>query len=72
MPLQVKEKGKKIVKCSWCGRLISGEPIAVKTCCVNKPWYFCGEACYRQFTAKWVKNQDALSKKKSSLRKGVL
>jgi hypothetical protein len=40
MPQKVKEKGKKLTKCSWCGKTISSEPIAVKTCCVNKPWYF--------------------------------
>jgi len=71
MPLKVKEKGKKLTKYSWCGKTISGEPIAVKTCCVNKPWYFCSEMCYKQFTTKWVKNQDTLSKRKSTLRKGM-
>lgn len=71
MPLEVKKEKNKILRCSWCGRLITGEPLSVKTCCVNKPWHFCGDLCYRQFVAKWTKNQDALSKKESRLRKGA-
>ncbi|MFN3504673.1 MAG: TRASH domain-containing protein [Caldimicrobium sp.] len=71
MPLQIKEKRKKLHRCSWCGKIITTEPLTVKTCCVNKPWYFCGEVCYKQFVSKWTKNQDALSKQKSTLRKGI-
>lgn len=31
----------------------------VKTCYVNKPWAFCSRECYKQFVAKWTRNQDA-------------
>ncbi|MDW8094472.1 MAG: hypothetical protein RMI63_05550 [Caldimicrobium sp.] len=71
MPLQVKREKRKVNRCSWCGKIISGEPLTVKTCCVNSPWHFCGEVCYKQFTIKWTKNQDALSKAKSTLKKGL-
>lgn len=71
MPLKVKKEKRRLHNCSWCGKIISGEPLAVKTCCVNKPWYFCGTTCYQQFVIKWTKNQDALSKKRNTLRKGM-
>jgi len=70
MPQELKRERKRLVKCSWCGKTITSEPISVKTCCVNKPWYFCSEACYKIFTQKWTANQDALKKGKSILRKG--
>uniref|UniRef100_A0A832GQ96 TRASH domain-containing protein n=1 Tax=Caldimicrobium thiodismutans TaxID=1653476 RepID=A0A832GQ96_9BACT len=71
MPQRIREKRKNLSKCSWCGKLITAEPITVKTCCVNTPWYFCSNTCYKQFVVKWTKNQDALSKNKSSLKKGA-
>ncbi|MFP3311000.1 MAG: TRASH domain-containing protein [Caldivirga sp.] len=37
------------VRCTYCGRVISGQPIVVKTCCINRPWVFCSEECYNRF-----------------------
>ncbi len=72
MPLKVKKERKRLLKCSWCGKTIIHEPISVKTCCVNKPWHFCSEACYKSFAQKWTANQDALKKGKNILRQGII
>lgn len=69
MPLELKLPKTTELRCSNCGRVITGTPISVKTCCVNKPWVFCSRECYRDFVAKWTKNQDA--GRGGVLRRGV-
>ncbi len=59
------------LRCSNCGRIIIGQPIVVKTCCVNKPWVFCSEECYNEFLRRWVRNQEP-HKGRNSLRRDVL
>ncbi|AFA38734.1 MAG: TRASH domain-containing protein [Pyrobaculum sp.] len=70
MPFELKITRTVDLRCSNCGKIITGEPIVVKTCCVNKPWVFCSRECYKQFVAKWTRNQDA-GKGGGTLRKVV-
>ena len=70
MPFELKITRTVDLRCSNCGKIITGEPIVVKTCCVNKPWVFCPRECYKQFVAKWTRNQDA-GKGGGTLRKVV-
>ncbi|MCY0859713.1 MAG: TRASH domain-containing protein [Sulfolobaceae archaeon] len=56
-------------RCSWCGKIIKGKPIVVKTCCNNKPWVFCSDSCYRQWHADWLRKQE---QKIGKLRKNLI
>lgn len=70
MPLRIGGASSTQLRCDNCGRVIAGEPIMVKTCCVNRPWVFCSEQCMRQFTSKWMMNQEA--GRGGALRRGML
>ena len=70
MPFELKVQRSIELRCSNCGKLITGTPIVAKTCCVNKPWVFCNRECYRQFLAKWTRNQDA--GRGGTLRRGFI
>jgi len=59
------------LRCTNCGKIITGSPIVVKTCCVNKPWVFCSRECYKAFLTKWTRNQDA-ARSGGTLRRGVV
>lgn len=59
------------VRCTYCGRVISGQPIVVKTYCINRPWVFCSEECYNRFLRQWLRNQEA-HRSKGVLRKDIL
>ncbi len=59
MPFELKIQRPAELRCTNCGRLVREGAIVVKTCCVNKPWVFCSRECYKQFVAKWTRNQDA-------------
>ncbi|MFQ6085875.1 MAG: hypothetical protein ACE5OY_06410 [Candidatus Bathyarchaeia archaeon] len=45
------------MKCQVCGRLITGEYVSRKTCCVNKLYVFCSEKCLQEWTRAWMRNQ---------------
>ena len=61
MPFQLRSSNVVALRCTNCGRILRGDSIIVKTCCVNSsPWAFCSKECYKQFMMKWVRNQDAL------------
>lgn len=68
MPFQVSEQGIRVRRCEVCGKLTS-KPLAYKTCCMNKPVYFCSTSCLRKWVAEWVKNQDQVMKGDRRLRR---
>ncbi|ABL89146.1 ribosomal protein L24, conjectural [Pyrobaculum islandicum DSM 4184] len=68
MPFELKVQRPAELRCSNCGKLVGAGAIVVKTCCVNKPWVFCSRECYRQFVAKWTRNQEAAGNR---LRRGA-
>ncbi len=70
MPYELKVQKVVENRCTNCGRVIRGNPIVVKTCCVNKPWVFCSRECYRQFVVSWTRNQDA-ARSGGKLRKAI-
>ncbi|RLI21863.1 hypothetical protein DRO54_02570 [Candidatus Bathyarchaeota archaeon] len=45
------------LRCQVCGRIIRGKPITRKTCCINKLYVFCSEACMRKWVRQWLKRQ---------------
>ena len=59
------------LRCSLCGRLITGQPIVAKTCCVNRPWTFCSRECYERWVRQWLRNQEA-HRLKNVLRREAL
>ncbi|MDT7875995.1 MAG: TRASH domain-containing protein [Sulfolobaceae archaeon] len=69
MPFQLDVKVNAL-KCSWCGNIIRGEPIIVKTCCNNKPWVFCSRQCYNSWVKEWLKRQE--QQKLQQKRKALL
>ncbi len=61
MPFQLKANNVIAIRCTGCGRILRGQPVIVKTCCINStPWVFCSKECYKSFMMRWVRNQDAL------------
>jgi len=52
------------LRCSTCGKLVTGKPIMVKTCCANKPWTFCSQNCYEIWKRNWIKQQEQISQGK--------
>lgn len=61
MPIMVENRN--AIRCDGCGKIIQGEPISVRTCCVNKPKNFCGKQCYLKWRSEWLKNQEQLKRK---------
>ncbi|MEM2995567.1 MAG: TRASH domain-containing protein [Candidatus Bathyarchaeia archaeon] len=45
------------MRCQVCGKIITGKPVTRKTCCVNKLYVFCSEACLRKWNQNWLKRQ---------------
>ncbi|MFQ5762449.1 MAG: TRASH domain-containing protein [Candidatus Bathyarchaeia archaeon] len=48
-------------RCEVCGRLIAGQPVTRKTCCVNKLYVFCSEMCLRKWTQTWLRRQEQIA-----------
>lgn len=61
MPFEIRQNEKKLLRCSVCGKIIKERPIVIKTCCVNKPWYFCSNICYHKWRVIWLRRQEQLS-----------
>ena len=70
MPFQLSTRTSEL-RCSNCGRIITGDPIVVKTCCQNVPWVFCSKRCLQEFTARWARNQTD-ARRGTGLRRGVI
>lgn len=60
MQLELTIKSFTQYRCDNCGKIIKGNPLGVKTCCVNKPKVFCSLLCLKQFTSQWVRSQEAI------------
>ncbi|NIR88039.1 TRASH domain-containing protein [Candidatus Bathyarchaeota archaeon] len=45
------------MRCQVCGKVITGNPVTRKTCCVNKLYVFCSDACMRRWTRNWLRRQ---------------
>lgn len=74
MPFEIKEgKNVGIYRCETCGKLITLNPIIYKTCCMNKPAYFCSRVCFSRWLSIWVRNQEQVvgrnAKGKKALRR---
>jgi len=50
------------MKCQVCGRR-SDNPLTRKTCCVNKLYVFCSEACLQRWNRDWLRRQEQISTK---------
>jgi len=50
------------MKCQMCGRR-SDNPITRKTCCVNKLYVFCSEACLQKWNRDWLRRQEQIATK---------
>ncbi|MDT7899600.1 MAG: TRASH domain-containing protein [Sulfolobales archaeon] len=50
-------------RCDWCGSVIKGKPIVVKTCCSNKPRAFCSQRCYDSWKREWLRAQEQLRRR---------
>ncbi len=62
MPFEV--KGRVGVKrCVICGRIVGGDAIQFKTCCMNKPVVFCSRRCMSIWESRWLRNQEQIIKK---------
>ncbi|MCP8310106.1 MAG: hypothetical protein L6N94_01215, partial [Candidatus Methylarchaceae archaeon HK01M] len=48
------------MRCQVCNRIISGKPITRHTCCVNKLYVFCSEACMKRWTQNWLRRQEQI------------
>jgi hypothetical protein len=59
MPLKLDTKINEI-RCSWCKKIIRGNPIVVKTCCNNKPLVFCSNSCYMAWMRQWLRKQEQI------------
>ncbi len=53
------------MKCQLCGRR-SDTPVTRKTCCVNKLYVFCSEACLQKWNRDWLRRQEQISTKAKS------
>ncbi len=62
MPFEVK-RGGFALRCSECNKIIKGEPIFLKTCCVNKPRAFCSKTCLDKWQRKWLMRQEQITKR---------
>ena len=67
VPYEVKDR-RGAVRCTVCGRIIRGEGIKLKTCCVNKPVTFCSVRCRREWESRWLRRQEQLADRKGSKR----
>lgn len=52
------------MKCQVCGRR-SDTPVTRKTCCVNKLYVFCSEACLQKWNRDWLRRQEQIKTKKT-------
>jgi len=68
MPFQLREEYNKIYRCEVCGRTVL-EPIVYKTCCMNKPVYFCSRVCMVKWISEWTKNQEQVFRGDRRLRR---
>jgi hypothetical protein len=50
------------IRCYVCNKY-SDNPIVRKTCCVNKLYVFCSEACLRSWYRKWLRRQEQIKTK---------
>jgi methionyl-tRNA synthetase len=59
MPFEIKQnESNKIYRCETCGKLITSNPITYKTCCMNKPVYFCSKPCFTKWLSVWMRRQE--------------
>jgi len=68
MPFKLREEYSRVYKCEVCGR-ITLEPIVYKTCCMNKPVYFCSRTCMVKWITEWAKNQEQVFRGDRRLRR---
>ena len=71
MPFELKENSRRVYRCEVCGRIVIN-PIVYKTCCMNKPVYFCSRTCMVKWINEWMKNQDQVMRGNRRLRRMVL
>jgi len=51
-----------LMRCEVCGRQIREKPLTRKTCCVNKLYVFCSEACLKNWSRRWLSNQEQVTR----------
>jgi hypothetical protein len=52
------------MRCQVCGKR-SDNPVTRKTCCVNKLYVFCSEACLQRWNRDWLQRQEQIIVKKA-------
>ncbi|MBN1215761.1 MAG: hypothetical protein JXA99_10030 [Candidatus Lokiarchaeota archaeon] len=52
------------MRCNGCNKIIIGDPITRKTCCINKLKNFCSNNCLQKWNQQWLKRQVSQNNKK--------
>ncbi|MFQ5711721.1 MAG: TRASH domain-containing protein [Candidatus Geothermarchaeales archaeon] len=62
------------MRCQVCGKIIAGNPIVRKTCCVNKLYVFCSTNCLKAWSRGWLKREgtSVTSRRGIGQRRGVM
>ena len=67
MPFQLKAD-RRLYRCAVCGRVVTGEPIMLRTCCMNRPVVFCSRACAEKWVREWLRRQEQLGRGRALVR----